>query len=98
MQSEIVFYIKEHSIGGRGRIKLLHVEYLDYWKLYRGLARLAVDIPLAVQYHLDIGHCITINVFELNNRSLTDDDFIKAGFVKDAEFDHMFVEYEESQK
>lgn len=98
MQSEIIFYIKEQQISGRVVIKLLHVEYLDYWKLYGCLSRLAVDIPLAAQYHLDIGNRITTNVFELNNWAVTDDDFIQAGFVKDAAFDRMFTDYEKSQK
>lgn len=99
MNRPIVFYLTEQTIGEQsGAIKLLYVEYLDYWQTYQCLSPFPVDIPLDIQYHLHIGAPILNNVFQVEKDDITEQDFIEAGFVKDLTFEQMFKDYQYAQQ
>lgn len=99
MKKPIVFYLTEQKISeDAGSIKLLYVENLDYWKAYGCLSPLPVSIPLDMQYHLHIGTQLTNNVFQIDDQSITEQDFIDVGFIKDEAFENMFKNYQAAEK
>ena len=99
MKHPIVFYLTDQKISeDAGTVKLLYVEYQQYWNEHHCLSPLPVDLPLDVQLHLDIGTQLTNNVFQVNNPALTIHDFMRAGFIRDMSFEHMFEEYAENHK
>lgn len=99
MVKPIVFYLTEQKISdSAGSIKLLYVENLDYWEAFGCLSPLPVSIPLDMQYHLHIGTQLTSNVFQIDNRNVTEQDFIDVGFVKDESFENMFKNYQVAEK
>jgi hypothetical protein len=84
MKHPIVFYLTEQKISDHaGSIKLLYVEHQEYWNRHHCLSPLPVELPLAVQMHMELGIQLTGNIFEVTNPNLTDEDFVRAGFIKD---------------
>ena len=98
MNRPIVFHLSEEKIGKAGSIKLLYVEYLDYWQTNKKLSAMPVNISLSLRYHLHIGTQIVENVFQIASSKQNEQDFIDAGFVQDPNFDKMFREYVKVQK
>lgn len=99
VKPRIVFYLTNQHIGGKsGSIKILYVEYEEYFLEQRCMSPLPVDIPLDLQFHLDIGTQIANNVFEVNNPNVTERDFMRAGFVKNMNFIQMIEEYQSDVK
>jgi hypothetical protein len=87
VERPMIFYLSEHSFGGRmGTVKNVYVEYQDYWRRHHKLSAQQVEIPLELCYHLHIKAPIMEHIFELDNPSVTEQDFINAGFVKDPAF------------
>jgi hypothetical protein len=93
MERPIIFYLSEHSFGGRiGIMKNVYVEYQDYWRQHHKLSDQQVEIPLELCYHLHIKAPIMEHIFELDNPHVTEQDFINAGFIKDESFAE-FIEH-----
>lgn len=85
MKRPLVYYLTTHNIGSRS-VRLLYVEYADYWEKNRELSSNPIEIPLDVQYYLHIGARLTNNLFEITNSSVDDQQCQKAGLVKSDSF------------
>lgn len=99
MDEPIIFHLSERRISNQaGVIKVLYVDSLTHWNLYHELSALPVAIPLEAQYHLGIGEQIMNNVYQMNDSTISKQDFINSGFIEDITFEKMFNDYSENQK
>lgn len=88
MKRPLVYYLTTHNVGQRS-IKLLYVEYADYWEKNGELSNNPIEIPLDVQYYLHVGARLTNNLFEVTNMSVDDQQCQKAGLVRSQSFTAM---------
>jgi hypothetical protein len=87
MNNSIVFCLAEHSVGGRiGKMKIVYMEYQDYWQRYHRLSGNGVALPLELCYYLHVTPSVLAHTFEVDNPSITEQMFINAGFIKDDSF------------
>lgn len=87
MTDQFVFYLADYpSSSGINALKVAYIEELNYWKRNKHLSGNKLQIPLNIQYHLHIQSEIADQVFEITNPSITEQDFIAAGFIKDPSF------------
>lgn len=90
MQSKklpFVFYITEIQINDSiKKLKIAYIDYLSCWKKYNLLSGKRVELPLELQYQLKISGEISEHIFEITDLSITEKDFLSAGFVQDPKF------------
>ena len=98
MTNSFVFYLAEYPIlNNTDILKVVYLEYEDYWNQHACLSDREIILPLNLQYHLHIHSEIANHIFEITNRSITKEDFINAGFVNDPTFVD-FIKYHEKVK
>ena len=87
MPNNFVFYLADYPVSDNtDTLKVVYIEYADFWEQYGYLSDREIIIPLNIQYHLHIRGEIANHIFEITNTNITEKDFVNAGFIQDPSF------------
>lgn len=96
--SNIIFHLSSYHVNERSKpLKIVYLEYENYWLIYHSLSIQEIEIPLNLQYYLHISGQILEHIFEITDPSITEEHFINAGFIKNEKFSK-FIEQHENVK
>jgi hypothetical protein len=95
--SNILFHLSTYPVNGQTEpLKIVYLEYEDFWLGHHSLSGKEIEIPLNLQYYLQISTQIVEHVFEVTNRNITEEHFLNAGFIKNDDFSKFIEQHEKA--